>query len=502
MAESEPSTGLLDRVRCVVCMEQYDNNTHVPKLLPCQHTFCNSCLTNMDKASIAETQITCPVCRSKHTPRRRGFTTNRAVLDIIEEIQKQNSVKVKADRLKCAKHGNMECVLVCMDCVEGLCAKCMKRNRHQDHRLEEPSKAKSVLQRKFGKYAKERRSFLERQLSVLKKSPYSVSEITKAETDIKLFQEKLTKEITDWGDDQLSTLQDLKSDVAKHENELMRELRLLENKNADLETMIKFGHASTSDNREIVDFSGKGDKRKFEESCQTLLERIQEAFRSTDPSRKIISPEQISGKKATVDKSSQVNLDPRDTQLPGEQIAYNVRRRKGALDHKTTALEHHKSSHTFHQFVTKASIGNFSLVDLWNTLVRMILFFVKWVSITMTIGIIVGINWDIHNPNKVLLKKERGDKFVSDAVLIMMMSLISQFVGHRIMTLEESNGGRLVNMIKYGCKFYLINAGQISSVIVILQRLKPVPACLCACDLGFLFTISLFSCCIELYNRP
>ena len=307
-------------------MEQFDHNTHVPKLLPCQHTFCNSCLTSMHKASTAETQITCPVCRSKHTPRRRGFTTNRAVLDIVEEIQTQKPVQT--DSVRCAKHNNKECVLICMSCVEGLCVKCIKRGHHQGHRLEEPSKAKSFLQRK---YSKERRSFLENQLSVINESPYAVSEITKAESDIKLFQEKLTKEITDWGDEQLSTLQELKREVLKQENELTKELQLLENQNVDLKTMIKFGSSNGSDNPQIFDIHLKGDKHKFKESSQTLLGRIEQAFQST-VSSKIIMQKQITDRKQIVDKSSQVEFGPAWSKSCNKENTGKVERRKAVSD--------------------------------------------------------------------------------------------------------------------------------------------------------------------------
>ena len=70
----------------------------------------------MDKARIAETHLTCPVCRSKHTVTRRGFTTNRAVLDIVEAFVKEKA-KNKNEKLpnepvlKCAEHEDMPSVL-------------------------------------------------------------------------------------------------------------------------------------------------------------------------------------------------------------------------------------------------------------------------------------------------------------------------------------------------------------------------------------------------------
>ena len=76
---------LVDRTSCSICMEQYCSNKHVPKLLPCQHTFCLDCLTSM---STSEGVISCLVCRKQYTTPPRNFLTNRIVLDIVEEMQK------------------------------------------------------------------------------------------------------------------------------------------------------------------------------------------------------------------------------------------------------------------------------------------------------------------------------------------------------------------------------------------------------------------------------
>ena len=101
MATSGSVSGILDRVSCRVCMEPFDNNTHVPKLLPCQHTFCNSCLCELINNSFDLDTIECPVCRSKHTIPANGFTTNRIALDIVEELH-ANSARPNA--LKCSTH--------------------------------------------------------------------------------------------------------------------------------------------------------------------------------------------------------------------------------------------------------------------------------------------------------------------------------------------------------------------------------------------------------------
>ena len=77
--------GLVDRTSCSICMEQYCSNKHVPKILPCTHTFCLCCLTSM---STMEGVSSCPVCQKQSATPPHNLVTNRIVLEIVEEMQK------------------------------------------------------------------------------------------------------------------------------------------------------------------------------------------------------------------------------------------------------------------------------------------------------------------------------------------------------------------------------------------------------------------------------
>ena len=204
---------------CTICMEEFDSNIHVPKLLPCQHTFCNSCLTNMDEAFIEELYITCPVCRSKHTVPRCGFTTNRAVLDIVEEFRKEKARKKheymsNEPVLKCVEHENMLSVLVCTDCLTGLCLQCTKRlpkSRHRKHRVEDLHQAQIVLQKLAEKQLKSEQSELDKDMACSISSEYPVCELDKAEHEIDVMHNKLADALKVWKDEQLSAIRDFKN---------------------------------------------------------------------------------------------------------------------------------------------------------------------------------------------------------------------------------------------------------------------------------------------------
>ena len=56
--ESPPSTV----VQCTVCLDSFKE----PKVLPCCHTFCKSCLEGILKRSTRQKTLTCPHCRAEH----------------------------------------------------------------------------------------------------------------------------------------------------------------------------------------------------------------------------------------------------------------------------------------------------------------------------------------------------------------------------------------------------------------------------------------------------
>lgn len=47
--------------QCSICLDTFTQ----PKMLPCQHTFCHSCLVDMTRTG-SERNITCPQCRKVH----------------------------------------------------------------------------------------------------------------------------------------------------------------------------------------------------------------------------------------------------------------------------------------------------------------------------------------------------------------------------------------------------------------------------------------------------
>ena len=61
------------REPCVVCRETYNSTQHLPKILPCGHTFCLSCLEGLPAAARR-----CPTCRKPLTVVATTLPTNFA----------------------------------------------------------------------------------------------------------------------------------------------------------------------------------------------------------------------------------------------------------------------------------------------------------------------------------------------------------------------------------------------------------------------------------------
>jgi hypothetical protein len=107
-------------IECPICLDVYDE----PKLLPCQHTFCSSCITNL----VENGQIKCPECRSTHKvtdQRTATFPTNITIQRLLDF----NLTNIKQKCFQCSQRRDNSSK--CDECNRIFCFECKK-----DHRLE------------------------------------------------------------------------------------------------------------------------------------------------------------------------------------------------------------------------------------------------------------------------------------------------------------------------------------------------------------------------------
>ena len=123
---------------CSVCLEDYEENgIHIPILLPCSHTLCESCV----KQTIRNKTLVCPVCRKKHRAGReeQSFSKNKYLLLHIQSRKHE----------RCEQHG-MELILFCFEesCHKPICISCLvDHNKHDVQRIE--TKEKDLLKKEL-----------------------------------------------------------------------------------------------------------------------------------------------------------------------------------------------------------------------------------------------------------------------------------------------------------------------------------------------------------------
>ena len=123
------TSGLEYTLNCQICFEEYEETgDHVPRLLPCTHTLCETCIGQL----IRRDRLACPECRQTHsaTRGRKSFPQNKYILE-----NKRRRISKDQQRLVnlCEKH-NRPTSLYCReaDCQKLICPLCLKDD-HRNH---------------------------------------------------------------------------------------------------------------------------------------------------------------------------------------------------------------------------------------------------------------------------------------------------------------------------------------------------------------------------------
>ncbi|WAR27917.1 TRI56-like protein [Mya arenaria] len=107
---------------CSICTHEYDEESHVPRVLPCLHTFCQTCL----KKIVRGTRLECPLCKQGHElPKGTIFglakdTTRRNLIDFIKVRKRSSEILCKdCPEDQTAKDFCKECyIFMCPECTK------------------------------------------------------------------------------------------------------------------------------------------------------------------------------------------------------------------------------------------------------------------------------------------------------------------------------------------------------------------------------------------------
>jgi len=107
-----------DLIACAVCLEVVKN----PRLLPCQHSFCLACLSQISKNE----SISCPLCRINHDiPDAAKLPVDfmkNSLLEIVEQEKRAGPIRPKIWYCtSCDESEHEEAVGYCEECKEYLC---------------------------------------------------------------------------------------------------------------------------------------------------------------------------------------------------------------------------------------------------------------------------------------------------------------------------------------------------------------------------------------------
>ena len=106
---------------CGICTREYDEENHVPRILPCLHSFCQMCLRKIVRISVIE----CPLCKQEHPVPADGIqgfakdTTRRNLIDFINVRRRSSDILCKdCPEDQTAKDFCKECyIFMCPDCT-------------------------------------------------------------------------------------------------------------------------------------------------------------------------------------------------------------------------------------------------------------------------------------------------------------------------------------------------------------------------------------------------
>ena len=197
MARSLSSLELDLRLSCKICHEKFkEDGDHVPRLLPCTHTMCSSCI----RQKIRGAWVECSECEEKHVTKQdeESFPQNKYILTQIR-AKSWKKQPIAHEFQKCEEHGNTLNIF-CKEpgCNKPICRSCLTK-QHQKHEvtlieeLEKEALARDAVKMKANLETKVKIMY-DAKKNIEEKSREVAEQIKKKREIINRYFEKMIKE--------------------------------------------------------------------------------------------------------------------------------------------------------------------------------------------------------------------------------------------------------------------------------------------------------------------
>ena len=216
MAAKRDSENLADILSCQVCFEEFEETgSRTPRIFPCIHTVCESCIKELIRK---DNTIVCPECRKKHEAqnKEKSFPQNKYLLAQI--MGNNNTTKEQCNDDSCEKHGDL-LILYCLEdtCQKSICVSClMDHNKHDVVGVKD--KEREVLGRKVTKIMKN----MEAKVEMISKAGKDICD----KTDLCVKEvEKTKRKVNQYLDNIIEEAENQKKETNKHVREDVSAMR-------------------------------------------------------------------------------------------------------------------------------------------------------------------------------------------------------------------------------------------------------------------------------------
>ena len=81
-------------IDCTICMEKYNSNNKIPRILSCGHTYCTQCLEKIASTELRNKGINCPLDKTLGHPNKnvKEIPINRLIIE--KKIHKKLSLLI------------------------------------------------------------------------------------------------------------------------------------------------------------------------------------------------------------------------------------------------------------------------------------------------------------------------------------------------------------------------------------------------------------------------